>query len=144
MEERGRRRLIGAGIAAWLALQIAVPLVRKFELPSLRYRHATYAWAMFSRPAEPFTVELYRRNSAGRREPIPGLGRFVSSPPAPGARLRIPYRSGPEIEGWFLSLIEHIAERSDADWEYVAAFRWLGKEHEGPRERELSAAGRGR
>jgi hypothetical protein len=34
-------------IATWIAVQVAVPLLRKFELPSLRYRHATFSWAMF-------------------------------------------------------------------------------------------------
>ena len=143
VDDDRRRRLIGVGIAAWLALQIGVPLARKFELPSLRDRYGTYSWAMFSRPAEPMTVDLYRRDATGRREPIPRLDRFVSMLTFPAVSLRIPYRSGPELEEWFARLVEHVAERSDAGWEYVAALRWLGKDHEGPRERELRAPGRG-
>ena len=142
MEERRRRRLIGVGIALWLGFQIGVPLVRKFELPSLRYRYTTYTWGMFSRPADRKTLDLHRRNASGQREPIPGLDRFVSDVPAPGQSWRVPYRSDAEIEAWVTLLVEHIAERSEAGWEYVAVLRARGRPGEGPREREMSAPGR--
>ena len=140
MEERRRRRLIGLGIALWLGLQIGVPLVRKFELPTLRYRYASYSWAMFSRPSDPKTLDLHRRNASGRREPIPGLDRFVSD--IPGQPWRMPYRSDAEIDAWITRLVEHIAERSEAGWEYVAVLRARGRPGEVPREREVSAPGR--
>lgn len=142
MEERRRRRLIGAGIALWLGLQIGVPLARKFELPSLRYRYTTYSWGMFSRPADRKTLDLHRRNASGQREPIPGLDRFVSDALAAPGPWRMPYRSEAEIEAWFTLLVEHIAERSEAGWDYVAVLRSRGRPGEGPREWEVSAPGR--
>ena len=143
MEERRRRRLIGLGIALWLGLQIGVPLARKFELPSFRYRYTTYTWAMFSRPSDRKTLDFYRRNASGRREPIPGLDRFVVDILAPaGQPWRMPYRSDAEIDAWITLLVEHIAERSEAGWEYVAVLRARGRPGAGPREREVSAPGR--
>lgn len=143
MEGGGRqRRVVGAFIAVWLALQIGLPLVRKFELPSLRYRHRTYGWSMFSRPERRLTVDLHRRDVTGRREPIPGLERFVRGMPVPGEPWHLPYRSEPEVEAWLARLVEHVAQRSTAGWEYVATVRWLRTLEPGWQvERELSAPG---
>ena len=78
-----RRRLISGFIVVWLAAQIIVPFVRKFDFPRLRYRYATFSWAMYSKPALVYDVSLFRRGKPGQSEAIPNVRQFVQGYQSP-------------------------------------------------------------
>src|SRR2546422_6756839 len=119
-----RRYATTAFIVVWLSAQIVVPLVQKFELPTLRYRWARYGWAMYSRLGPRYEVRLFRTRGGGAAEPIPDIGRDVrgyrSPEPMPMIAL---YWSEDEVHDRFSRLVSYLArQRRDGDT-YVASIR---------------------
>jgi hypothetical protein len=111
----------------WLAVQIAVPFVQKFDLegPGLSYRYARYSWAMYSRLVPRYEVSLFRTRGAGDREPIPDIGRYVrgyrSPEPMP---MMARYTSESEVLDRFTRLVTAIARERRDGYTYVASIRW--------------------
>ena len=99
---------------------------RKFELPSLRYRHATFAWGMFSRVLL-YRLTLEREAPDGTRTPVTDLERYTRT-----LRLRRdgtyaePYRGVDETEAWFAALARHIAAESPPGHACRVALEWVG------------------
>jgi hypothetical protein len=122
---RRGRHATAAFIVLWLAVQIAVPLLQKFELPTFRYRWARYSWAMFSRLVPRYEVQLFRTRGAGDPEPIPDIGRdvhgFLSPEPMPGIAY---YVTEDEIIDRFSRLVTHLARERRDGYTYVASIRW--------------------
>ncbi len=141
-----RRRLISGFIVVWLAAQIIVPFVRKFDFPSFRYRYATFSWAMYSKPALVYDVSLFRSGKPGQSEAIPNVEQFVYEYQSPQPmRMREYYRSESEVQERFARLITHIARRSDDGHTYVVSIHWIRPlELKQPTQWEFSAPGSGR
>ncbi len=142
-----RRRLISGFIVTWLAVQIMVPFVRKFDFPSFRYRYATFSWAMYSKPALVYDVSLFRTGKApGQFEPIPNIGQFVHGCQSPEPmRTHEYYRSEAEIQERFTRLITHIAGKAGDGHKYVVKIHWIRSLQPGqPPQWEFSAPGSGR
>ena len=130
MNHRGRgwhRRAVIAFIVLWLAVQIVVPLVQKFDLgrPGHSYRYARYSWAMFSRPVPRYEVMLFRTRGTGDRDAIPDIGRYVRGyhSPDPMPMLAI-YSSEAEVLDRFGRLVRTIASQRRDGYTYVASIRW--------------------
>lgn len=114
-----------AFIVAWLSLQIVVPLVQKFELPTFRYRWARFSWAMFSRLVPRYEVSLFRTQGTGDPEPIPDIGRYVSGYRSPDPMPRIAsYVSEDEVHDRFSRLVTYLARERRDGYTYVASIRW--------------------
>ncbi len=141
-----RRRLISGFIVIWLAVQIMVPFVRKFDFPSFHYRYATFSWAMYSKPALVYDVSLFRTDKPAQSEAIPNVGQFVHEYQSPQPmRMREYYRSRHEVQEQFARLITHIARRADDSRTYVVSIHWLSPlELNQPAQWEFSAPGSGR
>lgn len=121
-----RRYAITAFIVLWLAVQIVVPLVQKFELPTFRYRWARFSWAMFSRLGPRYEVHLFRTRGAGD-EPIPEIGRHVRGYRSPEPmRLIALYVTEDEVHDRFSRLVTHLAREQRDGYTYVASIRWTG------------------
>lgn len=120
------RAAVALFIVAWLAVQILVPFVRKFELPGFRYRFATFSWAMFSHEPVRYSVTLFRISDEGRREPIPGIDLVAPGFATPEQQRFDSYRSIKQIQAWYRALIEHVAERAGDGRTYGVSVRWLG------------------
>jgi hypothetical protein len=122
-----RQFAIVAFIVIWVTVQVAVPLIQKFELDrsGLPYRYTRYSWAMFSRLVPRYEVSLYRTRGTGDREQIPDISRYVSGyrSPDPMPKLAI-YTSEAEVLGRYRGLIETIARERRDGYTYVAAIRW--------------------
>jgi hypothetical protein len=132
-EISGRRRYAtGAFIALWLAMQITVPLIQKFELPTLQYRYARYSWAMFSRLSLRYEVSLFRTRGGGDREAIPDIGRYVRGyhSPAPMPMIAV-YSSEDEVHDRFARLVTAIARERRDGYSYVASIRWTAHHRAG-------------
>jgi hypothetical protein len=122
---RWRRYATAAFIMAWLAIQIVVPFVQKFELPSLRYRYARYSWAMYSQLGPRYEVSLFRTRGAGDHEPIPDIGRYVYRYRSPDPMPMIAaYQSADEVLDRFTRLVGAIARERRDGYTYVASIRW--------------------
>ena len=121
-----RRHAAVTFIVLWLAVQLLVPLVQKFELPGLHYRWARYSWAMFSRPGPRYEIRLFRTRYGGSAEPIPEVGRYVRGyrSPEPMARYA-PYWTEDELLDRLSRLVTHIARDRRDGYTYVAAVRWI-------------------
>ena len=124
-----RKYLISAWIVIWLAIQILVPLFRKFDLPHLRYRYATFSWAMYSKPALLYDVSLFRINPLGQKESIPHIEQFVRGTHSPQPmRMREYYRSETEIKERLTRLVAHIARHEpDHDRRIGVSVQWIRK-----------------
>jgi hypothetical protein len=125
-EVRGwRRHAALAFIVAWLAVQIVVPLVQKFEIPTFRYRWARFGWAMYSRLVPRYEVRLFRVWGAGQPEPIPNIERYVRGyrSPEPMPMLAL-YVSEDEVHDRFSRLVAYLAREQRDGYTYVASIRW--------------------
>jgi hypothetical protein len=123
---RWRRAATGTFIVAWLAVQIVVPFVQKFELPSLRYRYARYSWAMFSRLGPRYEVSVFRVRGTGEPEPIPDIDRVVRGYRSPDPMSMIAtYWSEDEVHDRFSRLVAHLARERRDGYTYVASIRWI-------------------
>ena len=121
-----RRRAAGAFIVVWLGVQIVVPFMQKFELPTFRYHWARFSWAMFSRPGPRYEVTLFRIREPAGIEPIPEIGRYVSGyrSPEPMAMVAA-YWSEDEVRDRFSRLVTYIARTQHDGFTYVASIRWI-------------------
>jgi hypothetical protein len=125
MSSRWARHATAAFIVLWLAVQIGVPLVQKFELPTFRYRWARFSWAMFSRLAPRYEVQLFRTRGAGDPEPIPDIDRDVRGFRSPEPMRTIAYYvTEDEIIDRFSRLVAHLARERRDGYTYVASIRW--------------------
>jgi len=121
-----RRRAAVAFIVVWMVVQIGVPFVQKFELPSLKYRWARYSWAMFSRPGPRYEIRLFRTRAEGPSEPIPEIRRYVRGYRSPDPMsLYAPYWTEDELLDRLARLVTHIARDRRDGYTYVAEVRWL-------------------
>lgn len=124
---RWRTYAVALFIVAWLSVQIVVPFVQKFELPSLRYRWARYSWGMFSRLGPRYEVTLFRTQGPGPPEPIPDIGGYVSGFRSPDPMPRIAlYGSEEEVHDRFARLVAFLARERRDGYTYVASIRWTG------------------
>jgi hypothetical protein len=125
----------------WLAIQVVVPFVQKFELPSLRYRWARFSWAMFSRLGPRYEVSLYRTRGAGPPEPVPAIDGDVRGYRSPGPmRMIALYWSEHEVHDRFSRLVTHLARERRDGYTYVASIRWTAyKSSEVPERVEFRA-----
>ncbi len=114
-----------AFIIAWLSVQIVVPLVQKFEIPTFRYRWARFGWAMYSRLVPRYEVRLFRVWGAGPPEAIPNIERYVSGyrSPEPMPMMAL-YVSEDEVYDRFSRLVSYIAREQRDEYTYVASIRW--------------------
>ncbi len=114
-----------AFIVLWLVIQIVLPFVQKFELPTFRYRWARFSWAMYSRLGPRYEVRLLRTRDGGVAEPIPDVSRYVrgyrSPEPLPMIAM---YVSEDEVHDRFFRLVTHIARDRHDGYTYVASIRW--------------------
>ena len=125
-EVRGwRRHAATAFIVAWLSVQIVVPLVQKFEIPTFRYRWARFGWAMYSRLVPRYEVRLFRVRGGGEAEPIPNIERYVRGyrSPEPMPMLAL-YVSEDEVHDRFSRLVSYLAREQRDGYTYVARIRW--------------------
>jgi hypothetical protein len=109
-----RRRLLRGFIALWLAVQIGVPLVRKFGSSDWpRYQYATFSWAMFSHVPQRYEARTFRREpGTGRPEGVPGMPGFAQGFNAGGTRSASDsYRTRSQIKEHYAALVRHIARR---------------------------------
>lgn len=125
----GQRVVVGAFIVAWLALQIGVPLVRKFEWPTLAYRPIRqFDWSMYSTPALEYEVSLYAAGDEGARLPVPALDGYVQGlrleTPGP-CRLREPNYDPAHVEQWYQQLLAHIAAARGDGRTYCVEIDWI-------------------
>jgi hypothetical protein len=127
-----RRRAIVAFIVLWLAVQIVVPLVQKFELPTFRYRWARFSWAMYSRLLPRYEVRLFRARGAGAAEPIPDIDRYVRGyrSPEPMSMIAI-YVSEDEVHDRFSRLVTYLAREQRDGYTYMASIRWTDYQRPG-------------
>ena len=123
-ESRAGRAVVRGFIVLWLGLQLAVPLVRKFELPSLRYRQVTFSWGMFSLDTTVYRVRLVRENAGGRRHPVRSAGRFAPELARCGRVVLDPYHPPRVLEARYARLLAHVATRQRDGQRYHLAFRW--------------------
>jgi hypothetical protein len=120
-----RRGLIAAFIVAWLSVQVVVPFVQKFELPSLSYRWARFSWAMFSRLGPRYEVRLFRTRGAGPAEAVPGIEHDVRGYRSPEPmRMIARYWSEREVHDRLARLVRHLADERRDGYTYVASVRW--------------------
>ena len=123
---RWRRHGAAVFIVAWLALQLVVPLVQKFELPGFHYRWARYSWGMFSRLGPRYEIRLFRTRGENAPEPIPDVSRYMHGYQSPGPMFRYAaYWSEDELLDRLQGLVDHIARERHDGYTYVAAVRWL-------------------
>ncbi len=121
-----RRHAAAAFIVLWLAVQLLVPLVQKFELPGFHYRWARYSWGMFSRLGPRYEIRLYRTRDGGGAEPIPDVGRYVRDYRSPEAMATYAaYWTEDEVLDRFARLVTHIAGDRRDGYTYVAAVQWI-------------------
>lgn len=122
-----RRRVLTTFVVGWLAVQIVLPFVKKFELPSLRYRNnSTFSWSPYSAPTLMYELSLFVRGADGNAEPIPNVERYVAGLWSPGpVPLRAPNDSVEQVQERYARLTAHIARARGDDREYVAYIRWL-------------------
>lgn len=114
-----------AFIILWLVIQIILPLVQKFELPTFRYRWARFSWSMYSRLGPRYEVRLFRIRDGGVAEPIPDVSRYVSGYRSPEPLPMIAtYVSEEEVHDRFSRLVTHIARDRRDGYTYVASIRW--------------------
>lgn len=120
-----RRYAITGFIVLWLAVQMVVPLVQKFELPTFRYRWARFSWAMYSRLLPRYEVRLFRTRGGGAAEPIPDIDRYVRGyrSPEPMPMIAI-YVSEDEVHDRFSRLVTYLAREQRDGYTYVASIRW--------------------
>lgn len=132
-----RHRLVRTFITAWLAVQVGVPLVRKFGPPDWpRYRYATFSWAMFSRINQHFEVTAFRREAGtSERQPVPRMDLYARGFNDEGVRV-VPaeaYRTREQVKEHFAALARHVAgRRADEAW-YGVSIRFRAGP-EGPEE----------
>ena len=141
-----KRCLVSGFIVAWLAVQIIVPFVRKFDFPRFHYRYATFSWAMYSKPALVYDVSLFRADKSTPSEAIPNVGQFVDGYRSPEPmRMREYYRSRAQVQERFALLITQIAKQTDDGRSYVVSIHWIGPlENNQPTQWKFSAPGSGR
>ena len=121
-----RRYATTAFIVLWLGIQIVVPLLQKFELPTFRYRWARYSWAMFSRLGPRYEVTLFRTRGAGDPEPVPEIGRYVRGYRSPEPMsMTAAYWSEDEVHDRFSRLVTYLARERRDGYTYVASIHWI-------------------
>ena len=122
-----RRFLVGAFIILWLAVQIIVPFVNKFELPSFRYRNiANFGWSPFSTPSMVYELSLYAEGEDGEKEPIPNIERYVMGLRSPGPiRLTAPNYGVEHVQNRYARLVTHIAKDRQDGRIYVVSIHWI-------------------
>src|SRR5215469_12420746 len=120
-----RRYFSLAFIYLWLAIQIGGPFTQKFELPSLRYRYARFAWAMYSQPSAHIEVTMYRTDDQGElREAIPDIARYGVWYRSPETmHLGDSFDTELEAKERFAALIRFIAKKQRDGYTYVVSGR---------------------
>jgi hypothetical protein len=127
-----RRYATIAFIVLWLSVQIVVPLVQKFELPTFQYRWARFSWAMFSRLGPRYEVQLFRTRGGRDAEPIPDIDRYVRGYRSPEPMPMIArYVSEDEVHDRFSRLVTHLARHQRDGYVYAASIRWTGYQRPG-------------
>jgi hypothetical protein len=130
-----RHKLLLLLCAAWVAGQVVVPVLQKFETRELRYRYGRHSWAMFGRTPLVYDVSLYVRTAAGR-QPIADLNRYVHGLRSPGSVRKLDaYQSAAEVEEWHQRLVQHIAATRRDEHQYVVEIAWL-RHFDGDRPRQ--------
>jgi hypothetical protein len=113
-------------IAAWLLFQVGFPLVRKFEIPSMRLRSLPFSWAMFAGHGFNCDVALYAVGPNGEPLEIPDLSRYVHKHESPGpTRLRVKFASRERITDRYSRLVTQIAHDHADGRTYVASILWI-------------------
>jgi hypothetical protein len=118
---------VAAFIIAWLAVQLAVPFIRKFEWPSLRYRlQSSFDWSPYSSPSLVYDVSLSMEAEDGSAEAIPDIGRYVAGLTSPDAiTLRAPNYNVEWVQYRYARLMEFIARQRDDGRVYQVSIHWI-------------------
>lgn len=121
-----KRCLVNGFIVFWLAVQILIPFVRKFDFPHFRYRYATFSWAMYSKPALIYEISLFRINASGQREAIPNSGKILYGYRSPEPmQQREYYLSEAQVQERFERLVTSIARQMKNGHGYGVSVRWI-------------------
>jgi hypothetical protein len=121
-----RWRALDAFIAAWLAVQIALPLVAGLDLSEGRYFCGPFSWSMYSHRRLRGEMALYSVGEDGERRPIDDRRRHARRlPGADFERTRFgfhPKEGGAEAR--MRALVDHLAATRRDGRLYVAEIRW--------------------